>query len=120
MDFKLLFSQPRNFKGFSTFNAYFSMPKITIPSSEGTIRDHCFEEFVNLEELTIPSSVTVNGSSAFKNCTSLKKLVIPSSVISIEDFAFQGGTSLSKITFDDHSQLNSIDSFAFNDCSSLS
>ena len=96
--------------------------------------------------VTIPSSVTSIGSSAFSGCSSLTSVTIPNSVTSIGGSAFSGCSSLTSITLDSDAivstsrsistslrfifgeqveeyvignSVNSIGSYAFSGCSSL-
>ena len=58
-------------------------------------------------------------SNLFKNCVVLKKFNIPFNIKTIEEYAFSGCLSLEKVTFDEHSQLETIGNYAFSNCSEL-
>jgi hypothetical protein len=71
-------------------------------------------------DLTIPSGVMSIGNFAFYGCSGLTgTLTIPSGVTSIGESAFQGCSGLTNITFGESSQLTSIVTNVFRDCSLL-
>lgn len=74
--------------------------------------------------VTIPSEingkpVTAIEADAFANNTTIKSVSIPASVTLIEAFAFSKCSNLSNVTFAENSQLKTIQSCAFEYCTSL-
>ena len=63
--------------------------------------------------------VTSIGNSAFFGCKGLTSIEIPSNVTSIDSYAFENCSSLVSITFKEGSQLESIGDSAFDYCISL-
>ena len=76
----------------------------------------------NSNNVTVPESIDdkqVVSIGAIFQGRSIVSVVIPSGVKSIGSCAFEGCTYLTTVTFGDNSQLESIDSEAFYDCSAL-
>ena len=76
------------------------------------------------EELVIPAYynnklVTVIGEEAFYKSTILKCITIPNSVKIIDDYALAYCSSLTTITFEEGSQLSTINSHGIYSCASL-
>ena len=100
----------------STFNGCSSLTYIEIPSGVASIGNSAFNGCSSIENIAIPNSVTSIGASAFNACTSLKSINIPSSVTSIENSAFKSCTSLNSVTFEEESELISIENSTFDYC----
>ncbi len=101
-----------------------TLSKIEIPETLNSVQitaigEGSFEDFYSLTEIVIPSSVTSIGYRAFAYCYSLTEIVIPEGVTSISDYAFHFCDSLTSVRFDESSQLTSIGSWAFSSCNSL-
>lgn len=127
-----------------------SLSSITIPSSVTTIGDNVFNNCSGLISITIPSSVNTIGDGAFFNCTGLIAINIPSSTTAIGIRAFYNCKCLitvdsnnpnyssyegaffnkdktvlihcptSKTNYDIPLSVNTIESYAFNNCTKLS
>ena len=67
----------------------------------------------------IPNSVTSIGASAFYYCKNLTSIEIPNSVTSIGTYAFYECEKLTSVTFEENSQLYTIESSAFYSCWNL-
>lgn len=77
-----------------------------------------------LTSIEIPASVETIGASAFDDCSSLTSIEIPASVETIKASAFKGCSSLATVTFENGSQLKTIEggypsSGTFADCTAL-
>ena len=73
----------------------------------------------SLEDINIPEGVSSIGYCAFCNCTSLTSVEIPSTVMWLGASAFSGCKNLSELTFNENSQLTSIQASAFYNCAEL-
>ena len=100
-----------------SFENYYSLASITIPSSITSIGDYAFSGCSGLTSVTIPSSVKSIGNGAFQYCSGLTSVTIPSSVTSIGNGAFQYCSGLTSVTIP--SSVTSIGRSAFYGCSSL-
>ena len=106
------------------------------------IADEAFSGCTSLEVIELPSTLIRIGKEAFKGCESLKEIILPASLQFIDESAFEGCTSLEKLTFYEEkpdessdkpgkgdkdsttqnlvkSKIESIGSFAFKGCESL-
>ena len=83
-----------------------------------TIGGYAIANLTSLTSITLPAGLTSIGESAFYNC-SLTSIEIPASVTSIGNSAFLICRSLASVTFTAGSQLKTIGSRAFYDCTSL-
>ena len=77
-----------------------------------------------LTSIEIPASVETIEAAAFKDCSSLTSIEIPASVETIKASAFKGCSSLATVTFENGSQLKTIEggypsSGTFADCTAL-
>ena len=70
-------------------------------------------------QFTINESCQVICSDAFQNCGQLQSIEIPSRVAYIGASAFESCSSLETVTFENNSQLTTIERYAFRYCSSL-
>ena len=78
----------------------------------------------SFNELRYFIGVTYIGKEAFKDCSKLYTIVIPDNVKTIEQNAFKGCSSLATVTFENGSQLKTIEggypsSGTFADCTAL-
>lgn len=120
---------------------------VTIPESITSIGSSAFYKCTSLTDITIPESVNSIGNLAFGDCTGLTSMIVPEGIISvgmsafggcsnltsagpiggdydyqfgwktaIPDHAFQGCSGLTSVTIPE--SVTSIDSSAFQDCSS--
>ena len=74
-----------------------------------------FQGCSNLEEITLPPALTKIGGWMFNGCSKLSSIILPSSVYDIGTLGFLG-TKLSSI---DLSNVTTIKSAAFKNCTSL-
>ena len=70
------------------------------------------------ENITIPNNVTIINTWAFRN-TYVSNVLIPKSVKIISDSGFEYSTLLKNVTFEDNSNLESIEYGAFQYCNIL-
>jgi hypothetical protein len=100
-----------------------TMPANTVINNIRTdtvgIAGYAFGYCSSLISITIPLGVTRIEDDAFSECTALESIVIPASVTNIGARAFNGCGVLVNLTFEENSQLTSIDTYVFSKCSSL-
>lgn len=105
--------------GSSAFRNCTGMTSATLGNAVTSIGSNAFTHCDNMQSCNIPSGITTLQSSTFGNCGSLRNIQIPSGVTSINYWTFGSCTALSSCTFEENSQLSSIDELAFFNCSSL-
>lgn len=86
-------------------------------------------DFNTLHEMTFRSLKTIDlkgventtnlSEDCFANATKLQNITLPSTLVTIEVGAFAGCEALANVTFEQGSQLKTIESAAFIDCFSL-
>ena len=108
-----------------------ALTSIEIPASVETIEAAAFSRCSSLATVTFENGSqlkTIGGGSyssgAFSDCTALTSIEIPASVETIEASAFKGCSSLATVTFENGSQLKTIEggypsSGTFADCTAL-
>ena len=108
-----------------------ALTSIEIPASVETIEAAAFKGCSSLATVTFENGSqlkTIGGGSsyygAFSDCTALTSIEIPASVETIEAAAFKGCSSLATVTFENGSQLKTIEggypsSGTFADCTAL-
>ena len=97
---------------------------VVIPANATTIGNSAFEQCASLISIDIPANVETIGTAVFKRCSSLTSIEIPASVETIKASAFKGCSSLATVTFENGSQLKTIEggypsSGTFADCTAL-
>ena len=128
-------SQLKTIGGGSSYYGAFSyctaLTSIEIPASVETIGASAFKGCSSLATVTFENGSqlkTIGGGSyssgAFSDCTALTSIEIPASVETIEAAAFKGCSSLATVTFENGSQLKTIEggypsSGTFADCTAL-
>jgi len=128
-------SQLKTIGGGSSYYGAFSyctaLTSIEIPASVETIEAAAFKGCSSLATVTFENGSqlkTIGGGSyssgAFSDCTALTSIEIPASVETIEAAAFKGCSSLATVTFENGSQLKTIEggypsSGTFADCTAL-
>ena len=128
-------SQLKTIGGGSSYYGAFSyctaLTSIEIPASVETIEAAAFKGCSSLATVTFENGSqlkTIGGGSsyygAFSYCTALTSIEIPASVETIEASAFKGCSSLATVTFENGSQLKTIEggypsSGTFADCTAL-
>ena len=128
-------SQLKTIGGGSSYYGAFSyctaLTSIVIPASVETIEAAAFKGCSSLATVTFENGSqlkTIGGGSsyygAFSDCTALTSIEIPASVETIKASAFKGCSSLATVTFENGSQLKTIEggypsSGTFADCTAL-
>ena len=128
-------SQLKTIGGDSSYYGAFSyctaLTSIEIPASVETIEATAFKGCSSLATVTFENGSqlkTIGGDSsyygAFSDCTALTSIEIPASVETIKASAFKGCSSLATVTFENGSQLKTIEggypsSGTFADCTAL-
>ena len=100
-----------------TFQSYYNLTSVHIPSTVQTIGEDAFADCFGLQSITIPNSVTEIGDRAFMGCTNLTSITIPGSVDKIGQMAFSGCTKLKSITIPN--SVTEIGDRAFMGCTNL-
>ena len=91
-----------------------SLHTIDLAGATNTIiNDLAFYDCYKLENLTLPKNVETIGYKAFADCKHLTELIIPASVTEIGESAFENCRSISELAFEEGSNLETIDSWAF-------
>ena len=109
------------------FTGCTSLISIEIPASVETIGQAAFKNCSKLASVTFEEGSQLktidgdfgDGTGAFSDCTSLTSIEIPASVEIIGKAAFKGCSKLANVTFEEGSQLKTIDVKAFYHCTSL-
>lgn len=83
------------------------------------IGDYMFSNCRKLSSFSMVNSHSYVGRNAFENCISLKEIKFPQNFYWLTTEMFKGCTNLSNVTFEEASQLKTIDSDVFSGCSSL-
>jgi len=83
------------------------------------IGEGAFYEAYWLENIQLPKHLSYIPAEAFNGCMALEKITIPASVETIGEEAFKYCSLLQNVVFEEGSKLNSIDDYAFYECSSL-
>ena len=94
-----------------------SIESIKIPKKVYCIGESAFENTViNSVEFEKGSKLETIDKSAFKGCSNLKSIVIPASVTTIGTFAFWDCTNLTSVTFEEGSELETLNDLFKNTC----
>ena len=116
---------------YGAFSYCTALTSIEIPASVETIGASAFKGCSSLATVTFENGSqlkTIGGGSsyygAFSDCTALTSIEIPASVETIKASAFKGCSSLATVTFENGSQLKTIEggypsSGTFADCTAL-
>jgi hypothetical protein len=116
-----------NYNNGAFYDTYITTVTFAQNSQLQTIGGSAFRDCTSLTSITIPSSVTSIGGSAFERC-GLTSITIPAGVTSIPNGrmidpqingVFGSCARLATVTFASGSQLQSIGSEAFYNCSNL-
>lgn len=94
-----------------------SIESVKIPKNVHSIYENAFENTViNSVEFEKGSKLETIDKSAFKGCSNLKSIVIPASVTTIGTFAFWDCTNLTSVTFEEGSELETLNDLFKNTC----
>ena len=94
-----------------------SIESVKIPKKVHSIYENAFENTViNSVEFEKGSKLEIIDKSAFKGCSNLKSIVIPASVTTIGTFAFWDCTNLTSVTFEEGSELETLNDLFKNTC----
>jgi hypothetical protein len=109
-----------NIIGKSAFEWCDSIKAIYFPNILNEIRDFAFRGCSNISSITIPSSVSTIGQDVFQRCMELTDVTFatPSNLQIINAYTFDNCTSLLNIKIP--SSVSSIINYAFSNCSGLS
>lgn len=99
----------------SAFCQLSALEEITLCDKTTIIGEKAFYKCVNLKNIVIPKAVTEINKNAFYGCA-ITTITIPKSVVTIKAWAFDDCNSLTSITFDENSNLKTIESGAFSGC----
>jgi len=120
--------------GVGAFSSCYSVERIVIGSGISAIYGGAFESCVNVTELKFingnlrylnPGAAIPGSSDCFGNLTSLEEVVLPDNLEYIKSNCFDGCTNLKKVTLGKNIGINGtsntpfIDSYAFNNCNSI-
>ena len=110
----------------ATYSETVTVQDLTITSSNRTWVGYtgAANEKLNIPEVFKHTNntwyrVVAIGNNAFKGCTGLMSVTIPNTVTTIGSYAFQNCTSLQTVTFEEGSQLTTVDTYAFDGCTAL-
>ena len=100
-----------------------NVENLILPNTLITIGEEMFYQS-KLKTVVIPANATTIGNSAFEQCASLISIDIPANVETIGTAVFWGCSSLATVTFENGSQLKTIEggypsSGTFADCTAL-
>ena len=100
-----------------------NVENLILPNTLITIGEEMFYQS-KLKTVVIPANATTIGNSAFEQCASLISIDIPANVETIGTAVFWGCSSLATVTFENGSQLKTIEggypsSGAFSYCTAL-
>lgn len=112
---------PKNLEylgGGAFYNAK-SIIEITLPDSLTYLGGEAFYNAKSLKYVKLSDNITEIKGNTFENCTSLKSITIPDNVSRIGGHAFYGDYSLNEVIISKNSQLATIGSSAFRECTDL-
>ena len=104
---------------------------VNVPDGITEIGQFTFYKCASLISLKIPVGITSIGYGAFRDCTMLKQITVdgsdekregiflPDGVTEIGGYAFYGCAAIPMVEFGEESQLNSIGTYAFKNCTGL-
>lgn len=95
------------------------LTNISLADSITALGKYSFYNCTSLVEFYIPENVQTLDNYVFQKCTSLSKIHIPAAVTTFGTYVFDGDTSLTTVTFADNSELTTIGSYSFQNCSSV-
>lgn len=95
-----------------------SLDKIEIPETVTNISASAFYGCSSLKSIQLPSNLNTIGSEAFSN-TGVTQIIIPNTVEAMGYRAFEKCTELISFIFPANDSYQIIDSYMFNDCTSL-
>lgn len=93
-----------------------SLAEVIVLQGVETLGDRCFDGCVKLTAVTLPSSLTDVGAYSFAHASSLAEITLPTGLDVISTGMFSGCTSLRNV---DMGNIKYIESYAFEDCTSL-
>ena len=144
----LTFAEDSKLEAIHDYAFYYNneLTKVVLPDNVTTLGKYAFTGCTKLEEVILPAKLESLAANTFANCQSIKtfvmqeglksignyaldsntvanqsltEVVIPSTVTSIGSYAFRSQRALKTLTFAEGSQLTSIGTRAFENCSAL-
>ncbi len=103
----------------NTFYYCTSLSDLSLPESLLHIKDYAFSNCSSIESISIPESLISLGNYTFANCININTINFPESVASIGTSSFYNCSSITEIIFSANSNLETIESSAFNNCKGL-
>ncbi len=98
--------------GVHAFDKCTKLTSVTLPANLETIDGYAFYRCEAIKQITLPDGLISIANKAFER-SDLHSIHIPASVTSIGSDAFSGCQNLSSATFEEGSQLKTIDNNAF-------
>ena len=100
--------------GYNNTPSYNFITNVIVGEGVTSLPIQAFSEFYSMRRISLPSTLTTIGTIAFSNCDALKSIVIPDGVTQIQQRTFQGCDSLRSVSLG--KGVTNIGNYAFMDC----